>query len=114
MITEGMLTGNELTEKADGIVPGKSHSHHRRLAGHAPRGYRTEGFRRRLSRDLHLSRDLLVGRRRVCPVNSRYLQAQSRVHVSRYSGVLNIMTLDVRRRLSRVTFRPLGRSGRAL
>lgn len=31
VITAGMLTGKELTEKADGIVPGKDHPHHHRL-----------------------------------------------------------------------------------
>lgn len=41
MITAGMLMGKELTEKADGIVPGKAHPHHRRLLsrpGHFPQG----------------------------------------------------------------------------
>jgi len=38
VITAGMLTGKELTEKADGIVPGKAHPHHHRLAIPAPVG----------------------------------------------------------------------------
>ena len=58
MITEGMLTGKEVTEKADGIVPVKACPAHRRPAN--PTGYRQPGLRRRLSRDL-LCREICVG-----------------------------------------------------
>lgn len=76
MITAGMLTGKELTEKADGMVTEKAHPRHRRPAGSAPRP-RKEGLWRRLSRNLVCRETCSVESER-CTGNARCLQRRVR------------------------------------